>query len=169
MNEAEIRTLARQVKLVLTDVDGVLTDNGVYYSETGELLKRFSVRDGMGVERLRKICCIETGIITGELSPSVVKRAEKLKITELHIGIKNKVALLQEITDRKNITPSQIAYIGDDVNDYEIMEKVGLTACPADAMMQIKKIVHFICADKGGFGAFREFAEFLIESYIDQT
>lgn len=165
MNDEELQILACQVKLVLTDVDGVLTDNGVYYSEAGEMLKRFSIRDGMGVERLRKICGIETGIITGELSPSVAKRAAKLNITELHLGIKNKVSLLHEIAERKNITPSQIAYIGDDVNDMEIMEKVGIAACPEDAMAQIKRIVHFTCANKGGYGAFREFAEFLITAY----
>lgn len=164
MVEESVLLLARQVKLLLTDVDGVLTDNGVYYSEAGEMLKRFSIRDGMGVERLRKICGIETGIITGELSPSVAKRAEKLKISELHLGIKDKAGLLDEITARRKIDLSQIAYIGDDVNDLEVMQKVGVNACPSDAMVQIKRIAHYLCENKGGFGAFREFAEFLIAS-----
>src|SRR5579871_3583597 len=86
-----------KIKLLLTDVDGVLTDAGVYYGEQGEMLKRFSIRDGMGVERLRKLCGIDTGIVTGELSPSVAKRAEKLKIVQLHLGIKDKLARLNEI------------------------------------------------------------------------
>jgi len=86
---------AAKIRLLLTDVDGVLTDNGVFYGESGEVLKRFSIRDGMGVERLRKLAGIETGIITGELSPSVARRAEKLKITELHLGIKDKLGQLR--------------------------------------------------------------------------
>ena len=78
---------------MLTDCDGVLTDGGVYYGENGEVLKKFNIRDGMGVERLRKLVNVETGIITGEVSPSVQKRADKLKITELHLGIKDKPAV----------------------------------------------------------------------------
>ena len=109
------------IKLLLTDVDGVLTDGGVYYSENGEQLKKFSIRDGMGVERLRKIAGIETGIITGEKSGSVVKRAEKLNITELHLGIKDKGSLLEEILKRKNLLATEVAFIGDDVNDIEIL------------------------------------------------
>ena len=85
---SEIKEKAKKIKLVLTDNDGVLTDTGVYYSPKGEEFKRFSIRDGMGVERLLNEVNIETGIITGETSGSVKKRAEKLKITELHLGIK---------------------------------------------------------------------------------
>src|SRR5215475_8174030 len=97
MNDDDYKEQARQIRLLLTDVDGVLTDNGVYYGEQGEVLKRFSIRDGMGVERLRKLCGIETGIVTGELSPSVARRAEKLKITQLHLGIKDKLGEVEEI------------------------------------------------------------------------
>ena len=93
------------IKLLLTDCDGVLTDGGVYYGEAGEELKKFNIRDGMGVERLRKLAEYRTGIITGELSPSVIKRAEKLKITELHLGVKDKPAVLKEILDRLNLQP----------------------------------------------------------------
>ena len=148
--------------MLLTDVDGVLTDNGVFYGESGEVLKRFSIRDGMGVERLRKLAGIETGIITGELSPSVARRAEKLHITELHLGIKDKLGRLSAIMQRLGIGWEEIAYIGDDVNDLEVMERAGLSACPADAMPQVSGIVHYHCTEKGGYGAFREFAEWLI-------
>src|SRR5882762_7524343 len=99
MNET-LKEKAGRIKLLLTDVDGVLTDNGVYYSEIGEVMKRFSIRDGMGVERLRKLCGIETGIVTGELSPSVARRAEKLGIIELHLGVKDKPGRLTEILER---------------------------------------------------------------------
>lgn len=163
MELTELQKLSSKLKLVLTDVDGVLTDNGVYYSDAGEVLKKFSIRDGMGVERLRK-AGIETGIITGELSPSVQRRAEKLKITELHLGIKNKVLLIDEILERKNLHPSEVAFIGDDVNDIEIMKRVGFSACPVDAMPQVISIVHYHCQTKGGYGAFRELAEFIIEA-----
>jgi 3-deoxy-D-manno-octulosonate 8-phosphate phosphatase (KDO 8-P phosphatase) len=155
---------ARQIRLVLSDVDGVLTDNGVYYSYAGEVMKRFSIRDGMGVERLRKLAGVETGIVTGELSVSVQKRAEKLQITELHLGIKDKAALLDSILSKKGLTAEQVAFIGDDVNDIGIMKRVGFCACPADAMPQVTAIAHYHCFTKGGYGAFRELAELIIEA-----
>jgi 3-deoxy-D-manno-octulosonate 8-phosphate phosphatase (KDO 8-P phosphatase) len=161
--DEELKKRAAEIKLLLTDVDGVLTDNGVYYSEAGEVMKRFSIRDGMGVERLRKLCGIETGIITGELSPSVSRRAEKLKIVELHLGVKDKLGKLSQILERTQLQWSQIAYIGDDVNDLEVLERVGISACPADAMEQVNCMVNYICQQKGGYGAFREFAEWLIK------
>src|ERR1051325_4581072 len=114
------------IKLLLTDCDGVLTDAGVYYGESGEELKKFNMRDGMAVERMRNLANIDTGIITGELSPSVAKRAEKLKITELHLGSKDKPAILKEIMERRGLQASEIAYIGDDCNDLGIMVLVAL-------------------------------------------
>lgn len=153
---------AQKIKLLLTDCDGVLTDAGVYYGEAGEHLKKFNIRDGMAVERLRNLAGIDTGIITGELSQSVAKRADKLKITELHLGAKDKPAVLKEILSRLNIDGSEVAYIGDDSNDMEIMGLVGLTAAPADALIFIRERVDYICSAKGGEGAFRELAELLI-------
>jgi 3-deoxy-D-manno-octulosonate 8-phosphate phosphatase (KDO 8-P phosphatase) len=164
MNLTDASARARRIKLLLTDCDGVLTDTGVYYGAEGEVLKRFSIRDGMGVERLLKICNVETGIITGEISPSVAKRAEKLNITELHLGVKNKTERLEAILSRKNLKPEEIAYIGDDVNDLEVLRVVGLAACPADAMDLIQHAIHFKCTNSGGNGCFREVAEFIIHS-----
>jgi len=155
---------AANIKLLLTDCDGVLTDGGVYYGEHGEVLKKFNIRDGMGVERLRNLAGIETGIITGEMSPSVAKRAEKLKITQLHLGSKDKPAVLRKIIAELQIDPAQIAYIGDDNNDLEIMGMVGFTACPVDAISFVKEKVNYICQSKGGEGCFREFAELLISA-----
>lgn len=162
-----LKEKAIKIKLLLTDCDGVLTDGGVYYGENGEVLKKFNIRDGMGVERLLKYANVETGIITGEVSPSVKKRAEKLKITELHLGIKDKPAVLHAILQRKNLQADEVAYIGDDTNDVEIMKLVGLSACPADAMIFTKNIAHYICENKGGEGAFREFAELIIQAISD--
>ncbi|MBS1532016.1 MAG: N-acetylneuraminate synthase family protein [Bacteroidetes bacterium] len=150
------------IKLMLTDCDGVLTDAGVYYGESGEQLKKFNIRDGMAVERMRNLANIDTGIITGELSPSLVKRCEKLKITELHLGSKDKPAVLREILERRNLNASEVAYIGDDVNDLQAMELVGFTAAPADALSFVKEKVDYVCQAKGGEGAFRELAELLI-------
>jgi 3-deoxy-D-manno-octulosonate 8-phosphate phosphatase (KDO 8-P phosphatase) len=164
MNIDEIKEKAKQIKLLLTDCDGVLTDGGVYYGNEGEALKKFNMKDGMGVERLRNLAHVQTGIITGEVSASVMKRATKLLITELHLGIKIKVAILSQIMVNHNLTKEQIAYIGDDVNDIEIMQKVGLSACPADAISFTKNIADYICEKKGGEGCFREFAELIIAS-----
>jgi 3-deoxy-D-manno-octulosonate 8-phosphate phosphatase (KDO 8-P phosphatase) len=162
-----LKERAKKIKLVLTDNDGVLTDNGVYYLETGESMKRFSIRDGMGVVRLRNIG-IETGIITGELSGSVRTRAEKLKIKELFQGVLDKKSVLEEILKRRNLKPDNIAFIGDDINDNEIIKMVGLSASPADGMNSIKEIVDYVCQEKGGYGAFREFAEVIIAFNSEQ-
>jgi 3-deoxy-D-manno-octulosonate 8-phosphate phosphatase (KDO 8-P phosphatase) len=161
-NNLQLLEKAKKVKLVLTDNDGVLTDTGVYYSERGEELKRFSIRDGMGVERLQNLLNIDTGIITGELSGSVKKRAEKLKIKELYLGAKEKHLLRHEILYNNKIEAENIAYIGDDVNDIELMKLVGFTASPADAMPDVRNIVDYVCEHNGGNGAFREFAELII-------
>src|SRR6476661_5137089 len=109
MKLADLTARARRIRLVLTDCDGVLTDGGVYYSERGEEMKRFNIRDGMGVERLRNQG-IATGIITGEVSPSVRTRAAKLRIEELHLGIKDKPACLQEIMTRTGLRADEIAF-----------------------------------------------------------
>jgi len=162
MKEEEAVQRAKKIRLLLTDSDGVLTDTGVYYGAEGEVMKRFSIRDGMGVERLRKECNIETGIITGEMSPSLAKRAEKLKITELHLGVKDKLPRVLEIIQKKNMKLEEVAYIGDDVNDLEVLEAVGLAACPVDAIHLIRHAIHYPCSTSGGHGAFREFAEFII-------
>ena len=151
-----------KIKIVLTDNDGVLTDTGVYYSPKGEEFKRFSIRDGMGVERLRKYAGIETVIITGEESGSVRARAEKLRIIEYYLGVKKKSELLSEIVKKNNITPEQVAFIGDDSNDFEIMKLVGFCVTPADGMSFIKEICDYVCENKAGNGAFRELAELIL-------
>ena len=151
-----------KIKVVLTDNDGVLTDTGVYFSAKGEEFKRFSIRDGMGVERLRKYAGVETIIITGEESGSVKARAEKLKIKEYYLGVKKKEEVLSEIMRKNGVTPDEIAYVGDDSNDFEIMKLIGFKATPADGMSFIKEICDYVCENKGGNGAFREVAELII-------
>lgn len=163
-SKKELKRRARNIKLVLADCDGVLTDTGVYFSENGEMMKRFSIRDGMGTQRLRD-AGIETGYISGEVSPSLKKRAEKLKLLHVYLGIDDKLATLRGILASTNLQLNQVAYIGDDVNDLDAINEIGkegLTATPADGMSIIKKSVHYICKTKGGSGAFRDFAEWIL-------
>lgn len=162
--EKNIENAAQKIKFLLTDVDGVLTDTGVYFSVSGEELKKFSLRDGMGVERLKKLADVPTGIVSGENSLLVRKRADKLDITEVHLGKKNKLKILDHILKKYNLDSSEIAFIGDDLNDLDIIKAVGLSACPADGIKQIKEIVDIVLENKGGQGAFREFAEIIIEA-----
>jgi 3-deoxy-D-manno-octulosonate 8-phosphate phosphatase (KDO 8-P phosphatase) len=160
----DLQARAKRLKLILSDNDGVLTDTGVYYTDEGELMKRFSIRDGMGVERLRKTG-VETAIITGENSGSVKKRAEKLKLPYLYLGIKDKLAQLDRILKETGCELDELGYIGDDTNDRRIIEAInphGLTACPQDAMPVIQDLVHYQCKAVGGHGAFRDFAELII-------
>jgi YrbI family 3-deoxy-D-manno-octulosonate 8-phosphate phosphatase len=164
-----LKEKASRIKLLITDCDGVLTDGGVYYGEEGEQLKKFNMQDGMGVERLRKLLGIETAIVTGEASPSLVKRAQKLQITELHLLAKDKPSVLKEMLVRMQLTNDEIAYIGDDYNDLEVMKLVGLTASPANALPGVKAHVDYVCESKGGEGCFREFAELIINLKDEQS
>jgi 3-deoxy-D-manno-octulosonate 8-phosphate phosphatase (KDO 8-P phosphatase) len=164
LSPQEQKSRASRIRLVLSDNDGVFTDNGVYYSERGEEFKRYSIRDGMGVERLRA-CGIETGIITGEVSPNLVRRAQKLHIEKLYLGVSDKLSRLSEVLADTGLSESGIAYIGDDVNDIGIMSAIapyGLVACPGDSMSMVEPYVHYRCSSHGGRGAFREYAEWLI-------
>jgi 3-deoxy-D-manno-octulosonate 8-phosphate phosphatase (KDO 8-P phosphatase) len=160
----QILKRAAKIKLLLTDCDGVLTDTGTFYTVNGEEMKRFSIRDGMGVERLRKYANVETGVITGEKTEIVRKRAEKLKMTEIHLGINYKDRAFKEIIERKKLKPEEVAFIGDDSNDVTIMKLAGLTACPADATRFASDIADIKVENKGGYGAFRDFAEIIIEA-----
>jgi 3-deoxy-D-manno-octulosonate 8-phosphate phosphatase (KDO 8-P phosphatase) len=160
----ELRKRARRIKLVLSDNDGVMTDTGVYYGESGEMLKRFSIRDGMGVERLRARG-IETAIITGETSGSVRSRAAKLNMPYCFLGVRDKRAHLETISRETGVPVEEMAFIGDDVNDLTIIGALndsGITAAPADAMPEVTSIVHYTCRKPGGHGAFRDFAEWLL-------
>jgi 3-deoxy-D-manno-octulosonate 8-phosphate phosphatase (KDO 8-P phosphatase) len=161
---ADLMEKARKVRLLLTDCDGVLTDASVYYSSRGEEWRRFSVRDGMGVERLRQLAGIETGIISRENSGSLVQRSAKLEIRELHLGVRHKLAVVRRIASHRQIGLDQIAYIGDDVIDEEVLSAVGLSAAPADAEPHVRSIVDYVCESGGGHGAFREVAEILISA-----
>lgn len=159
---------ARGIRLVLTDCDGVLTDGRVYCSPKGEEWLSFSRRDGMGVERLRA-AGVETGLVTREQSAIAARRAEKLGLTEVHLGVADKLAAITAIAGRRGLELAEIAYIGDDMNDLPALGAVGLSACPADAEPAISAGVDFIGVARGGAGAFREVAEVVLAAQGDRS
>lgn len=149
------------IKLFLSDVDGTLTDGGMYYSENGDELKKFNTRDGMGFQLLREEG-IKTGIITSEDTKIVANRAKKLKVDYLIQGKRNggKLAAAKEICNELSISLNEVAYIGDDINCYELLKSVGIAACPVDACHSIKSLPAIkIMKQKGGDGCVREFIE----------
>ena len=121
----------KRIRLFATDVDGVLTDAGMYYSESGEELKKFNTRDGMGIKLLQR-AGIVTAIVTQERTKLVARRGEKLMIPEVHQGVMDKLALVREMVERLGLSMEEVAYIGDDVNDVTTLEAVGFSATPAD-------------------------------------
>ncbi len=164
LTPAELRARAARIRLVVTDIDGVLTDAGVYYSERGEELRRFSLRDGMGVERLRD-AGIETAFLSREDSGIVRARAKKLRIAHVFLGVHDKLAHLAEILRATGLSHDRLAFIGDDVNDLPLLRELsstGLTGAPADAIDEVLEAVHHVSAAPGGHGAFRHFAEAIL-------
>lgn len=149
-------------KLILTDIDGVWTDGGMYYSKNGEESKRFNTSDSAGV-LFCKLLEIPFGIVTGEKNDIVKNRAQKLGVEILFMGVKNKLNVIEQLCLERNISLSEVAYIGDDINDIQILEKVGISACPVDAPEYVKKSTNLSLYKKGGEGVFREFVELILE------
>ncbi|HOJ66154.1 MAG TPA: acylneuraminate cytidylyltransferase [Paludibacteraceae bacterium] len=157
----------QKIKLLLSDIDGVMTDGGLYYSEFGDQSKKFHVRDGMGLKILQSKG-IKVGIVTSEDNKIAEMRYNKLQLDYLYKGRKNggKLAAALEICEKEGISLQQTAYIGDDVNCYELLCSVGLAACPADAMELIKSVPGIIkMKAKGGQGCVREFVEYILKNY----
>ena len=152
-----------RIKLVITDVDGVLTDGGMYYSRQGDVMKKFHTRDGMGVTLLRKTK-IPTIILTKENTEIVRKWAKKMKIERVYDGVIFKDEKLDEICKKFHVKPIEIAFIGDDVNDMKLLRKVGFSATPNDGIKEVKEICDYVCEVKGGRGALREIADMILKS-----
>lgn len=161
--EAALLERLAGVRWVLTDADGCLTDGGVYFGPDGEAMKRFSIVDGMGVTRLRA-ASVAVGIVTGERSPSIVHRAKKLALHEVHLGVEDKAACLENFRGRHGLEPSAIAYFGDDVNDLPVLPHVGFFAAPATALPTVRRAAHWVSPRGGGHGGFRDFAELVLRS-----
>ncbi len=151
----------KKIKLVITDVDGVLTDGGRYYSDKGETIKKFHVRDGMGINILLRNN-IQTVILSKENSPIVKKWAKDMNVSKLYLGIKHKEKKLSDICKDFSLKKDEIAFIGDDVNDVELLSLVGFSATPKDGIIYAKKIADYTCNLQGGHGAFREFSDLIL-------
>lgn len=149
-------------KLVITDIDGVWTDGGMYYDQTGNEWKKFNTSDSAGVLFLRHLN-IPLAIISGEHTEIVKRRAEKLKINFLFQGVKDKLSVAKELVLSQNISMGEVAFIGDDLGDVELLRHVGISGAPANAPDYIKNKVSIVTELKGGEGAFREFVEIILE------
>jgi 3-deoxy-D-manno-octulosonate 8-phosphate phosphatase (KDO 8-P phosphatase) len=156
-------TNLKKIKLLLLDVDGVMTDGGIYYSNSGDEFKKFNSQDGYGIPKLQR-AGITVGIITGRISKMVQKRAEELGITEVYQNYDNKKDAYESIKKKFNLTDTNIAYIGDDEFDLEILRSVGFSAAPANAVSVVKKHVHYVCTHGGGNGAVREVIDLILKN-----
>lgn len=152
----------KKIKFIITDIDGVWTDGGLYYTTEGLVMKRFQVKDGMGVHRIREHG-IEVGIISGDNTDIIKIRGQRLNIDYVYYNIQDKKQVLDEICSLRNIQHENVAFIGDDVNDLDLIAAVGLSAAPSDAVEEVLDKVDYICRKGGGEGAFREFMEFIIK------
>jgi 3-deoxy-D-manno-octulosonate 8-phosphate phosphatase (KDO 8-P phosphatase) len=161
--DADVLERAKRVKLLVLDVDGVLTDGGLYYGPEGEALKRFDVKDGHGI-----VLCRDTGlpaaILTARTSQAVEVRSRELRISHVLQGQRDKKAGLEILLERTGLTAEELAYIGDDVNDLPVLSRVGLAAAPADARDEVKAHAHYVCKNRGGHGAVRELCELLLRA-----
>ncbi|MFM8541015.1 MAG: KdsC family phosphatase [Nitrospira sp.] len=151
------------IRVFATDVDGVLTDAGMYYSESGDEVKKFHTRDGMGIKLLQRAGLI-TAFVTQENTKLVARRGDKLAISEVHQGVQDKLPVLQAIAARHGVTLREVAYMGDDLNDLTALKAVGFSASPADGLLPIRKVVTYVCRAKGGEGAVREVAEMILKA-----
>lgn len=155
---AEERDMPSGVKMFLTDCDGCLTDGGMYYSEHGDELKKFNTKDGMGFSFLREKGIL-TGVITGEDVELNRRRVEKLKLDIYKPGCRDKTSAIKELCRQYRIGLEDVVYVGDDVNDLEVIQMVGFGCCPADAVPQVKAAAKYVAAAKGGEGVIREIIE----------
>lgn len=154
---------SKEIKLLIFDIDGVLTDAGIYYTENGDEIKKFNAKDGLMIRRLNKRGDIQTGIIShGRTNKIIEHRAEVLHIAHVEVSQIPKIETLNKWCAQLNISPANVCFLGDDVNDEEIMKAVGFSACPADAVDEVKNIVNVVLTKKGGEGAARE----LIDLYL---
>jgi len=157
------RQSLKKIKLLLLDVDGVLTDGGIYFSASGEELKKFSVRDGYGIVKLQKAGVV-VGIVSGRSSRLVERRAKELGIRELHQGIESKIEFYRLLKKKYDLRDAEIAFIGDDEPDLEVLKTAGFSGAPSDAAKVVRDAVHYVCRNRGGEGAVREVVDLILKS-----
>lgn len=156
---------ARRIKFILLDVDGVLTDGGIYYTAGGVEMKRFNAQDGYGIARARDLG-IKFGIISGRDTPVVTRRAKDLKIAELYQGRVDKLDVFREIQKKHKLIDKEFCFIGDDIFDLPLLTAVGFSAAPANARPEVKRRVDYVCKTKGGDGAVREVTDFILSHQL---
>lgn len=153
------------IKLLILDVDGTLTDGSVYISENGEVFKKFNIKDGLGITLILPKIGIDPIVITGRESEATAVRCEEIGISDIYQGVANKSDTLKIICDEKNISLKDVAYIGDDINDFDCMVEIkkagGIVACPKDAIRDVRHISDYVSTKTGGKGAVRDFIEYL--------
>ncbi len=162
MNQ-EILDRASHIRLVVLDVDGVLTDGSICMGAEGELMKAFNVRDGLGIVMLKK-AGIDVAIITGRESKILEARARELGITDVYQGQRFKLPAFEALLKEKGVEPHEVAYMGDDVPDLPILKRVGLSACPKDADTWVKDVALWTAPHAGGHGAVRDLAELVLDA-----
>lgn len=153
----------RQIKLLVLDVDGVLTDGGLWFDATGQLIKRFDVRDGLGI-RLLQQAGVDIAFLSGGQGGATEVRARQLGIHHCLVGIKDKPEALLQLQQRLGIDIAETAFVGDDLNDLAVRPVVGLLIAPADACMPVRKGAHAVLRKRGGHGAVRELAETILQA-----
>jgi len=154
---------AKRIKLVLLDVDGVMTNGSIIYDRAGKEIKVFNVRDGVAIRWLQA-AGIEVAILSGRQSLALEKRAKELGIGRVIQSRTIKLPAFEKLLKDSRLTPEQIAYIGDDIYDISVLKRAGLSACPADAVSEVKKVVDYVCGRQGGKGAIRELAELILKA-----
>lgn len=163
LNRQECLAKAKGIKMLLLDVDGVLTDGSITYTHAGEEIKTFNCRDGFGINILRK-AGVEVGLITARRSEALIRRTKDLSLQHVYQGKRNKVEVYNQILADLDLTPAQIAYMGDDWLDLSLMSRVGLAAAVADATPEVKSMAHYVSDKNGGKGAVRDLCDLIIEA-----
>ena len=159
----DLKEKASKIKLLVFDVDGVMTDGSITYDENGVEYKTFNAKDGHGLAKMIRNGFM-TAVITGRKNGTVDRRADDLRFTEVYQGVKNKLPILEGIMQKYELTFDEVAYMGDDEPDIPVLEKVGISACPNDAVDEVKKICNFISSKDGGKGAVRELCDFVYDN-----
>ena len=163
----DLNQRASKIKLLVFDVDGVMTDGSITYDENGIEYKTFNAKDGHGLAKMVKNGYM-TAVITGRRNGTVDRRSEDLHFTEVYQGVKNKLPILEAIMQKYELTYDEVSYMGDDEPDIPILEKVSISACPSDAVEKVKSVCNFISSKDGGKGAVRELCDYIYDARIKE-
>lgn len=161
MAHPDLRSRLLAVKLLALDVDGVLTDGGLYYGPNGDVWQRFNIKDGQGIKQVMR-AGIEVAVITAKALPSTVHRTQELGIRYIYLGVQDKLSIVQDLCEQLSLSLSQVAYVGDDVNDLPVLRAVGCPLTVADAIADNRSVAVYTTLLPGGHGAVREICDLLL-------